>query len=90
MFLSRVWKGEQAVALYNLLRVVREAYINISARLQNRDLVISPEEWGDCHPVREAMMLGFCQLRFGIAEAVLYETIMACIECHQHTDPPRG
>src|SRR5215475_3236405 len=84
VFLSRVGKGEQAVALCNLLRAVRKAYVNISARLQKRDLVgwpLPPGECGDCHPVREAMLLGFCQLRFGIAEAVLYETIMARIEC---------
>ena len=79
------------MALCDLLRAVRKAYGNISARRQKRDLVGWPlplGECGDCHPVREAMLLGFCQRRFGIAETVLYETIMARIERRQHAAHP--
>jgi hypothetical protein len=80
------------VALRNILSVVCEASVNVSTLMQRRDLVgppLAPGESGACHPVREAMLLGFCQLRFGAVEAVLYETIMARIERRQHADPPR-
>jgi hypothetical protein len=81
------------VGLRTLLHTVCEDFAHVSTRMQRQDpegRPLPPGEHGACHPVREAIWLGLCQLRFGAVESALYDTILARVEPRQHADPPRS
>jgi hypothetical protein len=47
------------------------------------------ESTGTCHPLQEAILVGFFLLRSGAAKAVLYDAMIAHIERREHEHLPK-
>jgi hypothetical protein len=75
------------VAVHRFISQILNTFVGLYTFMEKRWLRASnptQESTGTCHPLQEAILVGFFLLRSGAVEAVLYDTMIANIERREH------